>query len=199
MNSGQGWGGYPHPSPLNPYFSLRYEVAMLTSIYSTLNRFGAGIDRVIAWLVGAIVLLMFSSLFLQVISRYCFGSPLSWPEEVTMFLMAWMSFLGASVALRGWGHIGVDFFLKKFSGRIYVCLQLLVHLIILIFALFLFVEGCIYVAKSGNFVSDGLRISMAYPRLSMPIGGSLMTLHSIVFILGDLLQLQMKKEAEHAQ
>ena len=95
---------------------------MLTTAYIVLNRFGARIDRLTAWLVGIIVLLMFSSLFLQVISRYCFDAPLSWPEEVTMFLMAWMSFSGPASPFAD-GDISALIFFSKNSqgGRIVVC------------------------------------------------------------------------------
>lgn len=170
---------------------------MLQTAFNAIAALGARIDRVVAVLVGVIVLFMFGSLILQVVSRYFFGAPLSWPEELTMFLMAWMSFLGASVALRGWGHIGVDFFLEKFHGRTHILLQLLVRCIVLSFTLFLLIEGSVFVFKSTNIVSDGMRISMVYPRLSMPIGGALMTLHTITFILGDLLRLKSAPEASH--
>ena len=72
----------------------------------------------------------------------------------------------------------------------------MIRLTVLVFSLFLFIEGCVYVAKSGNLVSDGLRVSMAYPRLSMPVGGALMTLHSVTLILEDILRLRTKKETE---
>lgn len=163
---------------------------MLHALFNVFDRLGARIDRLVAVVVGIIVLFMFGSLILQVVSRYFFNSPLSWPEELTMFLMAWMSFLGASVALRGWGHIGVDFFLEKFHGRTKLYLLLLVRLVVLVFAVFLVFEGGVFVAKSTKMVSDGMRISMVWPRLSMPIGGALMTLHAITYILGDLLNLK---------
>jgi TRAP-type C4-dicarboxylate transport system permease small subunit len=170
---------------------------MLQTVFTTVDVLGSRIDRVVALLVGVIVLTMFGSLIMQVVCRYFFDAPLSWPEELTMFLMAWMSFLGASVALRGWGHIGVDFFLDKFRGRTKICLQLLIRCIVLSFTLFLLVEGCVFVAKSAHIVSDGMRISMIYPRLSMPVGGALMTLHTMTFILGDLLRLRGSTEDGH--
>ena len=154
------------------------------------NRISFAIDRVVANVLGVIVLVMFASLFLQVVSRYCFGSALSWPEEVTMFLMAWMSFLGASVALRQWGHIGVDFFLDKLSGRKRFLLLLLIRITAIFFTGFLTVHGTVFVMESVGMVSDGLRINMAYPRLSMPIGGLLMTFHIVAFMLDDIVQLR---------
>ena len=161
------------------------------------NRISFAIDKVVANILGVIVLVMFASLFAQVISRYCFGNPLSWPEEVTMFLMAWMSFLGASVALRQWGHIGIDFILARISGKKRISLLLLIRVIAIFFTGFLAIHGTIFVFESTNMVSDGLRINMVYPRLSMPIGGMLMTFHIIAFILDDIVQLN-KYRHSHA-
>ena len=154
------------------------------------NRISFAINNIVANFLGVIVLVMFASIFLQVISRYCFGNPLPWPEEVTMFLMAWMSFLGASVALRQWGHIGVDFFLNRTSGKKRILLLLVIRIIAIFFTGFLVIHGAIFVMTSTGMVSDGLRISMVYPRLSMPLGGIFMTFHIIAFILDDIVQLK---------
>jgi TRAP-type C4-dicarboxylate transport system, small permease component len=170
---------------------------MLQTVFNSLDGLGARLNRAVALLVGLVVIIMFSSLILQVISRYFFNAPLSWPEELTMFLMAWMSFLGASIALREWGHIGVDFFLEKLHGKTKLYLMLLVRCIVLCFTVFLFIEGTVFVVKSTKIVSDGMRISMVYPRLSMPVGGALMTLHTITFILSDILRLRATREASH--
>jgi len=47
-----------------------------------------------------IVGVMVSFILLQVFFRYIVGAPLIWPEEMTTFLMAWMSFIGSAVALK---------------------------------------------------------------------------------------------------
>ena len=151
-------------------------------------------NGIIEKIVGIIVLVMFSSLFTQVCCRYFFHSALSWPEELTMFLMAWMSFLGAAVALHRWGHIGIDFFLNKLSGKYQRALLLVIRLIVLGFTLVLLDVGIDLVASSGNVVSDGMRIPMIYPRLSMPIGAGLMVFNVIIMILEDIDMLVCGKE-----
>ena len=162
---------------------------MLLSIFTAIDAFSHALDRHITRLVGVIILCMFASLFLQVCCRYFFNAPLSWPEEITMFLMAWMSFLGASVALRRWSHIGVDLFIKLLDGKKRILLFLCVRLIVLFFSIFLLVEGTSYAMGSMDMLSDGIRISMLYPRLSMPVGGLFMLIHSVAMVLGDICAL----------
>jgi len=167
---------------------------MLQSVFTALDAFSHALNRHITRMVGIITLLMFGSLITQVLCRYFFNSPLSWPEEFTMFLMAWMSFLGASVALRRWSHIGVDLFINMLRGKARTLFFLLVRLLVFAFALFLLIEGASYVMSSRDMLSDGMRISMVYPRLSMPVGGLLMTIHILAMILGDLCALAQPED-----
>lgn len=136
--------------------------------------------------VGIIVILMFLSLIIQVISRYVFHSPLSWPEEFTMFLMGWMSFIGAGVALRHWQHIGIDFFTQKLVGRPHRILMLTIRLIVLAFSCILFVEGVKFVISSQDIVSEGMRISMVWPRLSLPLGSALLIFNAFIMSIIDI-------------
>lgn len=167
---------------------------MLEVTYSFVNTWSISLDRIVSRVLGVIIITMFSVLLLQVICRYFFSSPLTWPEEVTMFLMAWMSFFGASVALRRWSHIGVDLVLDKLSGKKRIYLLLFVRLVVLAFVFFLFQEGLAYALESANMLSDGLRIPMLYPRLSIPVGSFLMCLHTIALILGDIRSLRHQEE-----
>jgi TRAP-type C4-dicarboxylate transport system permease small subunit len=74
-----------------------------------LNR---AIQRVENWL--AIGLMGASALItiLQVVTRYGFNHPLTWPEELCTLLLVWMTFFGASLLLKKEQHIEIDFFTK---------------------------------------------------------------------------------------
>ena len=155
-----------------------------------LDKLSQRVNRYVSCFVGLVILIMFASLFLQVCCRYFLNAPLSWPEEFTMFLMAWMSFVGASVAVRQSGHIGIDFLIGRLAepGRSYLTVFILVCT--LLFSSMLFVEGVRLTADSVGIVSDGMRVSMVYPRLSMPVGAALMTFHSLVMLLTGLRSLK---------
>jgi C4-dicarboxylate transporter DctQ subunit len=40
--------------------------------------------------------------------RYVFLAPINWAEELTLYLMVWIVFVGGSVAVRTRGHIAID-------------------------------------------------------------------------------------------
>lgn len=59
---------------------------------------------VIAFFLAVMVVLVFGN----VVLRYGFNSGIAFSEELSRWLMVWLTFLGAVVALRERGHLGVD-------------------------------------------------------------------------------------------
>lgn len=59
---------------------------------------------VIALFLAVMVVLVFGN----VVLRYGFNSGITFAEELSRWLMVWLTFLGAVVALRERGHLGVD-------------------------------------------------------------------------------------------
>src|SRR5258706_12716479 len=58
--------------------------------------------------VGAAMAFSAVLLFVNVVLRYWFLSPIAWAEELSLYLVVWMVFVGASVATRTRGHIAID-------------------------------------------------------------------------------------------
>jgi TRAP-type C4-dicarboxylate transport system permease small subunit len=49
-----------------------------------------------------------------VVSRYLPGvRPSDWTEELAIYLLVWLSLIGAALAYRSHGHLGVDYFVQK--------------------------------------------------------------------------------------
>lgn len=59
---------------------------------------------VIAFFLAVMVVLVFGN----VVLRYVFNSGIAFSEELSRWLMVWLTFLGATVALRERAHLGVD-------------------------------------------------------------------------------------------
>ena len=74
-----------------------------------LDRICGAIETVIALALAVMVLLVFGN----VVLRYGFNSGITLSEEVSRWLFIWMTFLGAIVALREHGHLGVDMFVSR--------------------------------------------------------------------------------------
>lgn len=64
---------------------------------------------IIALLLSAMVILVFGN----VVLRYAFNSGITVSEEISRWMFVWLTFLGALVALREHGHIGVDALIRR--------------------------------------------------------------------------------------
>jgi TRAP-type C4-dicarboxylate transport system permease small subunit len=92
------------------------------------------IEAVIALFLALMVVLVFGN----VVLRYGFNSGITVSEELSRWLFIWVTFLGAVVALKEHGHLGVDMVVAKLppAGK-KICLAL-GHLVMLYIVWLLF-------------------------------------------------------------
>lgn len=133
--------------------------------------------------------MMISVCLLQVFCRYALDAALSWPEELTIYLMVWMTFIGAAVAVKSSEHISVDVLLNLFPRRTQARLSLMVTILTLLVVLYLLKSAFGLTVSSVSMISDALGISMLWPRVAMPISASLMVLHLANRIMADTANL----------
>ena len=76
-----------------------------------LDRFCRAIDAVTALLLAIMVVLVFGN----VVLRYAFNSGITVSEEMSRWLFVWLTFLGATVALKEHGHLGTDMLVAHLS------------------------------------------------------------------------------------
>ncbi len=80
-------------------------------------------------------------IILQVFMRYLFLYSLSWSEEVARYLMIWVSFLGASLALKYGFHIGVEFVINRIPEKMKGWVNLVAKLGMLLFLVYFTIGG----------------------------------------------------------
>jgi TRAP-type C4-dicarboxylate transport system permease small subunit len=73
--------------------------------------------RLLKFLMAAMLLAMVILVFGNVVMRYGFNSGIILSEELSRWLFVWMTFLGAIVAMREHGHLGVDAFVRRLPRR----------------------------------------------------------------------------------
>lgn len=81
------------------------------------RRLLAGIERVEVALAQGLLAIMVLAIFAQVVSRYAFGRPLVWVEELSTYAFIWGTFIGASVGLKRNRHIRIQSFLHRLPPR----------------------------------------------------------------------------------
>ncbi len=88
----------------------------------------------------ACLALMVILVFGNVVLRYAFNLGITMSEELSRFLFVWLTFLGAIVAFREHGHLGVDMVVSRLSpaGK-KACL--IVSQVLMLFVTWLFLQG----------------------------------------------------------
>lgn len=138
------------------------------------------------FLVGSIMIVMLFSTGLQVLCRYGYGNALSWPEEVNVFLMTWITFVGASIGFKKSEHIGVDMFVNKLSPFFAWTVRLIGHLVTSFIVLLIIHFGLGVAMMNTDVVSDALEIPMVIPRFSLVVGGAMMFVQLLYIVCNDL-------------
>src|SRR6266702_7218851 len=78
-----------------------------------LDLYCALLKGVIAFCLAVMVVLVFGN----VVLRYGFNSGIAISEELSRWLLVWLTFLGAIVALRQHAHLGVDTLVRALPPR----------------------------------------------------------------------------------
>ncbi|CAN7649779.1 TRAP transporter small permease [Acidovorax sp. LjRoot194] len=77
-------------------------------MFALADRVLRGYTRALDALAGLCLAIMVVLVFGNVVLRYTFNSGITVSEELSRWLFVWLTFMGAVVALREHGHLGVD-------------------------------------------------------------------------------------------
>lgn len=136
-------------------------------------------DRLLCWVLVAMMATMLLASVAQVFTRYILETTLIGPEEVARYMMTGATFLAIPVLARRRNHIAVDalaHFLPRGMPQSLLSRGLLLFetLFLAVFAFFAY-ELLVSVHESGQF-SAGLEIPVAWPISALFIGSALGTL-----------------------
>ena len=130
-----------------------------------------------------------------VFTRYILGHQSPWTEELARMLLIWVSLLGASVGFIRKSHLGVDYFVGKLNQRWQAIGQLVVYLLITVFAAVVLVYGgyrLVYSVLLNGQPSAALKIQWGYVYLAVPISGFFIVVFSIEMIL-DIIKTSLRQ------
>lgn len=135
------------------------------------------------------VALLVLDVVLGVFTRYVMGEQVKWTEELARFLLVWVSLLGGAVAFGTKSHLGVDYFVGKFHPDIRKLMAVVSHLVVLFFAVSIFVVGGWRVVSDALILEQmtpALGWKMGYVYMVLPIAGVFMVLYTIENLIETL-------------
>ena len=152
--------------------------------------------------LGAIMLAMSFAYTFNVAVRELaptFAPQLAWIEELCLFGLVWMIFLGLALGLEGGRHIGMRMVLSRMPPARQRAAKLVINLCGLVFSAYLAkigVDITIFVANSGQR-SPTLDISMAWLYVVMPVGFGLLALRYLRELVTAADRFAIKLDPTH--
>jgi len=168
-------------------------------MFPNLKNMLKNLDRIEDFFISMALLFVTLLLFINVITRYFFGYSIKWAEELTRYLLIWVTFIGSSVCVRKQKHVGIDILLTKCSIGMKWVVKLIIAVICLSFSFILTFYGwkITYSVILSKQLSPAMMLPMYLVYISIPIGGFLMCIRYFQIILVHLRDI-IQKEKENS-
>lgn len=148
----------------------------------------SAIDRNLErWALLVLYTMLVATMGIEVVRREVFAYSSIWGEEIVRYSFIYLAWIGAASAVKERAHIRIDVLYHMVPPRVKAALYILGDLVMLVVALFAVYWSFETVAVSWKFgsVSHGLRVSMVWFLMAVPLGFALMIYRLVQSILRD--------------
>jgi TRAP-type C4-dicarboxylate transport system permease small subunit len=158
-------------------------------------------DRVLEWITAVVKCVMlglatmiFVIICLAVFTRYILNFVPSWSEEVPRYLLVWITYLGAGLAVKYKEHISLDYFFNLMPIRARQAGHLILNVLIATVGVIMLVFGVRLVSQFGDDLMESIPVKNFWLYLAMPVSGTLMVLYIIQDTWRAILGLGEEKD-----
>ena len=152
---------------------------LLSKINTPIANFGRCIG-------GGLLIIMTTIVLIQVFCRYLFQSPLSWTDELSCYLMIYMTYLCMPLIYLEDRNIAMTFLTEKIEGKkISHLLLLCVHILALLLFVVWIYFGWLFFLK-GNVMANSLPFKMYYVYIIPPLSFGITCLSIVQKIISEL-------------
>lgn len=138
-----------------------------------------GIEAVCAALITLVTVLT----FVQVIRRFIFNAAFPWAEEIAIYIMIWITFLGAVLCLRHQEHTRIDAFINLFPVKIRKWIEVFDLIVCFAFMMLLCYHSIPLLKMMGKFTAAASKTPMYLVYSSILVSGILMIPYFILLII----------------
>lgn len=156
-----------------------------------LKKLETGLNRVETVFVCLGLLMLIFTVFSAAVLRF-FGIDMSVSTDLAQLIFAWVSFIGADLAMRREKHMGVDMLISKLPLNILNMVYLFNYILILCFLLFAVRYGINLCIVNSARKYQTLYISYSYATASCPIGCVLMCITAVKHIVRYIKNIACK-------
>ena len=147
--------------------------------------------RLLAVSLGLAMLLMSVTVLLQVYFRYIARASLPWSEELSRYLLVYLSFAGGALAYYRDAHVSLELFKLRAQATGQAALDSFIAAAVMLLGSTLLLSGIEMVGRNRGQRSPAMGIPMAWPNAAIALAGGLL----LIFALEKLGRALTKKPA----
>ena len=153
-----------------------------------MNKVHAAIDRMLFYLVGALLGGVVCICFAQVIARYVFNSSFTWAEEISIVILLWAAWIGACLGVKDNLHLRVSLVEDRLTPRTRFFFRLATNSLAVVFLAIIAFSSRITIDAMANMTLGSLpSIPMNAMYWSVPVG-CLLLIYYLIRSIGKGLQ-----------
>ncbi|MGI5966133.1 MULTISPECIES: TRAP transporter small permease [Anaerotruncus] len=125
--------------------------------------------------------------FLQVISRYVFQFSIDWAQELTVYLLIWMVFMGCSMGMRDNQVVSLTLVTDQLPRIAQELLKIVVNLLLIFFFVVCTIGNVEIIQFAMNRISPVLKIKMGYISAAFSVSAVIMS-YNCLLAIGDTVK-----------
>ncbi|SEM50587.1 TRAP-type C4-dicarboxylate transport system, small permease component [Mesobacillus persicus] len=139
----------------------------------------------IKWILIILFFLLVVVVFLQVLFRFVLEQPLAWTEELSRYLLVWITFLGAAYGMSIKAHPSIEILFDKAGANLKKVLQVVTTILIIFFFWQVIVNSFEAIERSMAQTSPVLRIPMGLVYTVIPISSVLFVINLLFVVITE--------------
>ena len=143
---------------------------------------------VIDWIIGLIMGSIVAILFVGVILRYVFNTPLFWSEEVAVLGLIWITFLGGAILTRQDKHVSITILSDMCPRAMGRGMQILSDILVVIILVFMVWQSWALCGRLAFSTTPALRIKESWFGFAMVAGFLVMLYYQVQRLWATLLK-----------
>ena len=148
-----------------------------------LSKLSDVVNTVAKYFVFFVMIFLVVIVFAEVIARSILNTSLRYTEEIVIYSMAWMVFIGAGIAAKENALISIVGLLQSITPKALRLITIIGNILIITLLAWIVKSGISYALTNIAQLSPTLQIPMMYPYLSIPVGCAILLLHYINSVL----------------
>ena len=158
-------------------------------------RYLSSLDIVVAS-VSLIVLVTIT--FFGVIMRYFFNNPFVWLEEVQLWCLVWIVFLGSGAAFRTGSHVAIEVVVDRMPSNLRKIVEVFGYVVVMFILIFFMIHGSNLIKQLFNTGRTTNILDVPYPLIyaAFPIGCVLMMINYTVVTVTSLFNKDSQLDVE---